>query len=399
MKKLFIMAMLVASTATAFAQDALKTILKSKDYSEAKSLLASNLSTLTAEQKAKAYNKLVELSMVKVKKEKDIMSANQLAKQFGQGKEEPVDNAGMYAALANALKDAMECDKYDNMPNDKGKVAPKYHKSNQTKLWLDRVHLISAGQDASDKNDNKTAFENYALYVESGVAPLFADMDKSSAPDTYLSEVARVAGVIAYQDKDYDTANKYIDVALGDTATYKDALSLKMLVMQQQMKTHEDSVKCLTEFEKLYAKDSNNETIFTNLATIYGQLGMKDKQAAFIQQRLTAMPNDFMALAVKGQAEMNESKWDEAIADFKKAAAVKDDALVLTWLGFCLTNKAADLANVADQKPLVEETKDCLEKARQLDPNQKRANWRYLLYRTYYNLYGENDARTKELAQ
>lgn len=399
MKKLFIMAMLVVSTTTAFAQDALKTILKSKDYSEAKSLLTSNLSTLTAEQKAKAYNKLVELSMVKVKKEKDIMSANQLAKQFGQGKEEPVDNAGMYAALANALKDAMECDKYDNMPNDKGKVAPKYHKSNQTKLWLDRVHLISAGQDASDKNDNKTAFENYALYVESGVAPLFADMDKSSAPDTYLSEVARVAGVIAYQDKDYDTANKYIDVALGDTATYKDALSLKMLVMQQQMKTHEDSVKCLTEFEKLYAKDSNNETIFTNLATIYGQLGMKDKQAAFIQQRLTAMPNDFMALAVKGQAEMNESKWDEAIADFKKAAAVKDDALVLTWLGFCLTNKAADLANVADQKPLVEETKDCLEKARQLDPNQKRANWRYLLYRTYYNLYGENDARTKELAQ
>lgn len=399
MKKLFIMAMLVVSTATAFAQDALKTILKSKDYSEAKSLLTSNLSTLTAEQKAKAYNKLVELSMVKVKKEKDIMSANQLAKQFGQGKEEPVDNAGMYAALANALKDAMECDKYDNMPNDKGKVAPKYHKSNQTKLWLDRVHLISAGQDASDKNDNKTAFENYALYVESGVAPLFADMDKSSAPDTYLSEVARVAGVIAYQDKDYDTANKYIDVALGDTATYKDALSLKMLVMQQQMKTHEDSVKCLTEFEKLYAKDSNNETIFTNLATIYGQLGMKDKQAAFIQQRLTAMPNDFMAHAVKGQAEMNESKWDEAIVDFKKAAAVKDDPLVLTWLGFCLTNKAAGLANVADQKPLVEETKDCLEKARQLDPNQERANWRYLLYSTYYNLYGENDARTKELAQ
>ena len=66
MKKLFIMAMLVVSTATAFAQDALKTILKSKDYSEAKSLLTSNLSTLTAEQKAKAYNKLVELSMVKV---------------------------------------------------------------------------------------------------------------------------------------------------------------------------------------------------------------------------------------------------------------------------------------------------------------------------------------------
>ena len=397
MRKLFIMAIMVASAATAFAQDALKTILKSKDYSEAKSMLTSNLSSLSAEQKAKAYNKLVELAMVKVNKEAGIISANQLAAQLGQGKEEPVDKPGMYAALANALRDALECDKYDNQPNDKGKVAPKFHKANQAKLWAQRLNLINAGQDALEKNDNKAGFENFSLYVESGTAPLFADMTKE--PDTYLGEVARVAGVIAYQAKDYDAANKYIDVALGDTASYKEALNLKMLMMQQQMKTREDSVKCLGSFEQLYEKDSNNETIFTNLATLYGQLGMKDKQMNLINKRLNTLPNDFMALAVKGQAEMNDSKWDEAIADFKKAASVKDDALVLTWLGFCLTNKAASLQSEAAQKPLVEEAKNNLEKARQIDPNQERANWRYLLYNTYYNLYGENDARTKELAQ
>ena len=397
MKKLFIMAIMVASAATAFAQDALKSILKSKDYSEAQSMLTSNLSSLTAEQKAKAYNKLVDLSLVKVNKEAGIISANQLATQLGQGKEEPVDKEGMYAALANALRDAIECDKYDNMPNDKGKVAPKFHKANQTKLWAQRFNLVNAGQDAIEKNDNKKAFENFSLYVESGLNPLFADMEKT--PDTYFGEVARVAGVIAYQAKDYDNANKYIDVALGDTASYKEALNLKMLMMQQQMKTREDSVKCLGSFEKLYENDSNNESIFTNLATLYGQLGMKDKQMSLINKRLSALPNDFMALAVKGQSEMNDSKWDDAIADFKKAAAVKDDALVLTWLGFCLTNKAAALQSEAEQKPLVEEAKNNLEKARQIDPNQERANWRYLLYNTYYNLYGENDARTKELAQ
>ncbi len=126
---------------------------------------------------------------------------------------------------------------------------------------------------------------------------------------------------------------------------------------------------------------------------------MKDKQSALISDRLAAYPNDFMALAIKGQAEMGENKWDEAIADFKKATADKEDAVVLTWLGFCLNKKAAGLPNVDDQKPLVEETKVYLERARELDPDQQRANWRYLLYSTYYNLYGEDDARTKELAQ
>ena len=398
MKKLMIMAMMAVAANTAFAQDALKSILKSKDYTEAKSLVSSNLSSLNNEQKAKAYNKLVDLAMVKVNKETGVMSANQLATQLGQGKEEPVDKDGLYAALSNALADAMECDKYDNMPNEKGKVAPKFHKANQAKLWGLRVHLISAGQDASDKNDNKTAFNNYSLYVESGLAPLFADMDKTKAPDTYLGEVARVAAVYASQADDMTNANRYCDVALKDTASYKAALSLKMYLMQRGLKTREDSVKCVNTLEELYAKDQS-EDIFSNLATFYGSLGMKDKQLEVINKRLAASPNDFMALAIKGQSEMNDSKWDDAIADFKKATATKEDALVLTWLGFCINNKAAALPTQAQQKPLLEETQKYLEKARQIDPNQERANWRYLLYNTYYNLYGENDARTKELAQ
>lgn len=224
-------------------------------------------------------------------------------------------------------------------------------------------------------------------------------MDKTKAPDTYLGEVARVASVIAFQEKDMETANKYCDVALKDTASYKDALNLKMAMMQQQMKTKEDSVKCLKTFEELYANDKNNESIFTNLATLYGNLGMKAEQDKCIQERLAADPKCFVAWAVKGQAEMNASKWDEAIADFKKANAVKEDALILTWYAFCNNNKAEATQNPADKKTLYTESQNLLEKARDLDPNQERANWRYLLYNTYYNLYGENDARTKEYAQ
>ena len=396
MKKFFIMAMLAVAATSTYAQD-IKSVLKAKDYAEAQSQLNSCLSSLSNEDKAKAYNKLVELSMQKVNKENSTIVENQALQQMGQ-QAKPVDMQGFYTSLTNALNAAQECDKYDQMPNAKGKVSPKFHKKNQATLWTLRPQLINAGQDCLQKDDNKGALAYYAAYVESGNSSLFADMDKTKAPDTYLGEVARVASVIAFQEKDMETANKYCDVALKDTASYKDALNLKMAMMQQQMKTKEDSVKCLKTFEELYANDKNNESIFTNLATLYGNLGMKAEQDKCIQERLAADPKCFVAWAVKGQAEMNASKWDEAIADFKKAIEIKPSALVLTWMGYCNNNKAANLQDVNQQKVLLAETEKYLEKAKELDPEQKEANWKYLLYNTYYVLYGADDARTKSVA-
>ena len=396
MKKFFIMAMLAVAATSTYAQD-IKSVLKAKDYAEAQSQLNSCLSSLSNEEKAKAYNKLVELSMQKVNKENSTIVENQALQQMGQ-QAKPVDMQGFYTSLTNALNAAQECDKYDQMPNAKGKVSPKFHKKNQATLWTLRTQLINAGQDCLQKDDNKGALAYYAAYVESGNSSLFADMDKTKAPDTYLGEVARVASVIAFQEKDMETANKYCDVALKDTASYKDALNLKMAMMQQQMKTKEDSVKCLKTFEELYANDKNNESIFTNLATLYGNLGMKAEQDKCIQERLAADPKCFVAWAVKGQAEMNASKWDEAIADFKKAIEIKPSALVLTWMGYCNNNKAANLQDVNQQKAILAETEKYLEKAKELDPEQKEANWKYLLYNTYYVLYGADDARTKSVA-
>ena len=396
MKKFFIMAMLAVAATSTYAQD-IKSVLKAKDYAEAQSQLNSCLSSLSNEEKAKAYNKLVELSMQKVNKENSTIVENQALQQMVQ-QAKPVDMQGFYTSLTNALNAAQECDKYDQMPNAKGKVSPKFHKKNQATLWTLRPQLINAGQDCLQKDDNKGALAYYAAYVESGNSSLFADMDKTKSPDTYLGEVARVASVIAFQEKDMETANKYCDVALKDTASYKDALNLKMAMMQQQMKTKEDSVKCLKTFEELYANDKNNESIFTNLATLYGNLGMKAEQDKCIQERLAADPKCFVAWAVKGQAEMNASKWDEAIADFKKAIEIKPSALVLTWMGYCNNNKAANLQDVNQQKVLLAETEKYLEKAKELDPEQKEANWKYLLYNTYYVLYGADDARTKSVA-
>ena len=86
MKKLFIMAAMIVASSSAFAQD-LKSVLKSKDYAEAQGQLQSCLSTLSNDEKAKAYHKLVELSLNKANHEISIIQENQMMKQMGQAGE------------------------------------------------------------------------------------------------------------------------------------------------------------------------------------------------------------------------------------------------------------------------------------------------------------------------
>ena len=384
MKKLFVAALLAVTATSAFAQD-IKSVLKAKDYAEAQSGLNSCLSSLNDEDKAKGYNKLVDLSFDKFNKENAVAVEAQTLEQMGQKSNKTYDKQGMYDALLNGLNNALECDKYDQLPNAKGKVAPKFRKKNANRIWPNRIQFVIAGQDGLQGDDQTVAYKYFAAYVDSYTAPLFADVDKG-ARDEYLGSVALIAARLAYQMKDMDKANQYCDVALNDTASYKEARGVKVAFMQQAMKTKEDSLRCLKDVEALYLKDKANENIFSVLAPLYGALGMQDKQDAILAERLAANPNDFMANLVKGQALMNASKWDEAIATLQKATAAKDDALALTFLGFCYNNKAAAQQDVAAMKGLFEKAKECFEKARDIDPNQQRASWSYMLDNTNYNL-------------
>lgn len=389
MKKLMIVAALAVCSSAAFAQaDVVKAILKANSYDEAKALIDANQSSLTDEQKAKAYNKLVDLSVATFSDQQ----GEQLKARMQQTDFDPTT---MYEATYNAIADAIECDAYDNMANDKGKVAPKFHKTNRDRLSTLRVELINAGQYYGTNDDAAGALKNYSMYVDSWNASLFADLPDRTDP--YLGEVARVSAVYCYNTNDLDGANKYCDIALTDTTSYKEALGLKMFLMQKSLVTHEDSLKCLAEFEKLYAGDKSDD-IFTNLANMYGDLGDTEKQLAFIDSHIAIAPNSFNAWALKGQTLMNQSQWDDAITCLKKANEIDPSrSIVCTYIGFCINSQAAGLATYEEQKEQLKESVVYLEKAREMDPYCDESNWTYPLYQCYYTLYGADDSRTQEL--
>ena len=392
MKKFIVAAMLVLGATSAFAgdSDALKAVLSAKKYSEAKELVKQNLASMASDaERAKAYNYLVKLSMDAFNKE----SAKELEDQIK--KTTTADKESMYKNAYNALTSAIECYKYDQLPDAKGKVKPKYN-GNKDLVWPARIQLVNAGQDAAQKNQPENVLKYWGQFLDTENAPLFdSKVKEKEAEKDYLGQVALFAARYAYQAKDIKRCEKYCDIAMKDPEQAKDALNLKLYVMKDALKNHADSLAYVEKLKALYVNDENNDVILDGLNSMYSSLKMEKEQVELLDGAIAKNPNNFVAFAAKGMYYISQNDADKAIECLNKALAVQPDNVdVMTYLGACLNVKASNLSK-EEGKAVYEESIKYLDKAKELDPNKEKANWGYNRFQAYYGLYGPNDAKTK----
>ena len=401
MKKLFVMAVMMVASATAFAgdSDALKAILKTKTYAEAEALVKANLGSLANDaEKAKAYNKLVDLALAQFDAQSTIQTENQVAKQMGK-EEKPVDEKLMSDMAYKAIVAGLECDKYDQKPNEKGKVAPKFASKNAQRLWFaPRNQMVNAGQDALTAKDNATARKFWTLFVESDAAPMFKDQNRDQQKP-FFGQVARFAAIFAYQDKDMAKALQLADVAMKDPQEYENALNLKLEILGDGLKTKDDSLKYVENLKSLYAEHKTNgvmEKLYNTLIGV-GQAAEADK---IIDDALAADPNNFVALADKGLSLLQAQKAEEAVKYLKRAYDIKNDnAIIATYAGTAYVVQAQNVEDPAKKKELYKQAIEMFDKAKELDPDMLQAKWGYNRYNAYYNYYGENAPETKQAEQ
>ena len=397
MKKFMMMAMMLVASATAFAgdSDALKAILKAKTYAEAETLLKGSLDQLAnAQEKAKAYNKLVDLAMDQFNAQSTIQTENQLAKQMGK-EEKPVDEALMSEMAYNALIAAQECDNYDQQPNEKGKVSPKFAKNNAQRLWMGpRNQLVNAGQNALTEHDNATARKYWQLFTESNEYPMFKDCDRE-AQKPFFGQVARFAAIFAYQDKDMQKALELANIAQKDPEEYDNAINLKLEILGDGLKTKEDSVNYISKLQEIYA-EHKTDAVMEKLYNMLSATGEKAAADKVLDDALAANPDNFVALADKGLGLINDNP-EEAAKYLKRAAAVKDDnAAIQTYAGTALSVQAQNTEDPAAKKALYQEAIKYYDKAKELDPDRLQSNWGYNRYNAYYNYYGADAPETQQ---
>ena len=406
MKKLMMMAMMLVASATAFAgdSDALKAILKAKDFKEAQSLISSSLAQLTdASEKAKAYNKLVDLAYEKYKKEDDVKTTNMV-----MHKEDPVDTDGMLEAGKVALQAAMECDKYDQQPNEKGKVAIKFRQKNQDRTKVIRLSLLQAGIDLANNEKNKEAFDNFDVYLQSAKSAFFEGVDGVSKNDPNLGVAAFYGGRAAYNLEKFDKAIEYFKIGVADTAKQIHDLSFDFLLytMRNSQKTAADSAKFLTDMADLYKEYPDAEQIYSSLSDAYIAKGMNAEVIKLADERMAKYPDSSLPHVYKAFLLMQDKKYDDAIAEFAKVKEDKSPVYLNSIFNsaVCKYNKASEFNEAnsdirtgrlkpADHDKFMNMLKDAqgdFEKAKELDPDQQTVKWQYLLHNVY-TLTGQED--------
>lgn len=406
MKKLMFAALMLLSTSAAFAGDSepLKAILKAQSYTEAAELVKANIGQLTDNaEKAKAYDKLYQLAMKKV-------SAEQGVQLDILGYKKPVDEKGLYEAIGQAFDAAEEIVKYDNMPNAKGKVKPKYT-GIADELYPLRAQLINGGIFYQGAKDDANAYKYLARYVDSADEPMFSKFDKSK--DENLNEIAYFATYYAYQNKDYKKAEKYAEYAVKSKDRSKDAKQLQLAIMGAQLTNRQDSVAYADKLAAIYAQDPENDAVLTTLTSIYSSLGMQDKAEEIVNAALAKNPNSYGALVMLGQFASQKKEYEKAADYLSKALAlVKDDnakIAINASIGQCWFYKAQDrVASVkgvlspaarAQFNDVYNKAITYLEAAKNLDVmKEHKSSWAYPLYGCYYFVKGAQAPETVEAA-
>ncbi|MCQ2221039.1 MAG: hypothetical protein MJZ12_06570 [Prevotella sp.] len=387
MKKLFFAALVAAMATTSFAQDITKE-MKGKSFAEAQTVLKGALGNLSAEQKAKGYAMLTDIAYKDASAAYDVMTINQTT-----GKKDPVN----YDAICDVIESAVACDPFDNQPNDKGKVAPKFHKKNLDRLQNMRIALVVGGQEAQSAENNAQALKLYSCYVNSAFSSLFEEV--AGKKDQNAGQVSRVVAYLFAQKEDYVTAQKYAEIAMADTASAKDSEGIYVAILEKQCKTHADTLNFINKL-----KEINPQKYFPQMASLYDRIGEKEMAAKLLDEEIAANPTNKMAYAIKGENAMNARDWDKAIENFKKTVEI-DPSFTAVWfnLGVCASSKGFDLneqlsnngrittENAAKVNAVLTDAKKYYEKVKELDPDRNVVpNWPYQL-RMIYNALGETE--------
>ena len=124
----------------------------------------------------------------------------------------------------------------------------------------------------------------WGTFLDTDNAPLFASVDQKQkdSEKEYIGQVALFTARYAYQAKDAARCEKYCDIAMKSEKEAKDALNLKLYVMKDGLKTHEDSLAYVNKLKGIFAQDETNEVVLDGLNSMYSSLKMEKEQTELL---------------------------------------------------------------------------------------------------------------------
>lgn len=331
MKRLLLTVALCVAASASFAQkkavNEAQSIAKGEkpDFGEARTLIKGALENPETKDDAKTWFVAGFIE--------DQQFSNERTKQvIGQQPDEPV----MYGALINVLPYFNKAYELDQMPNEKGKIKPKYTKDIKGILGANHVYYINGGAYYFDQKDYKKAYDFFDQYLQISDLPMFKG-EQVAERDSNFMTVQFYAAVAATQLGDSKLAiaalerAKNTDYRANDVYQYlcyeyeqaKDTVNLEKTLEEGMVKFPEESYylmslinnyiysnrneKAIEYLNTAIAKDPNNAQLYDVMGRVY-ETGLKDFPNAekYFEKALEINPDYIESLSNLGRIYYNQ---------------------------------------------------------------------------------------------
>ncbi len=321
-------------------------------------------------------------------------------------------DGAMYDALINSYQYYLKAIALDTLPNEKGKVKPRYVKDIKKTLKNNIDGYANAGVYYFNQNEYKKAYDVWGIYLEIPRLSIMKDEKEGLPADSTLAILEYNRALAALQTQDNQLAISALNDAKGNGYQQNDVY--KFLVYEYELtKDTANLISILQEGEKLFknemvevtdengnTKMQKENTYTLKLINLYIFSDQYDKAIATLESVLTDDPTNSEYWNVKGNLYESQKKYEQSIECFEKALEINPAyADALGNLGRIYFNQAvqkngeiASISNNAEYNkakeeqvlPLFEKARPYYEKAFELRPEEP--DFKYALRNIYYNL-------------
>ena len=288
MKRVLLTVALCVAASASFAQKKVvneaQSIAKGSnaDFGEARTLIKGALENPETKDDAKTWYVagFIEDQQFNAERAKQIL---------GQQPNEPV----MYEALYGILPYFQKAYELDQLPNEKGKVKPKYTKDIKSILSANHVYLFNGGA------EYKKAYDFFNQYVEISELPMFAGTQTAEKDSTFMT-VQFYAAAAASLAKDSRLAIAALERAKNTPYRQYDVYQY-LCYEYGEARTAQDSVMLEKTFEEGMQVFPDSAFFLNNLINTYIYSNRNEKALEMLNVAIQKNPNDANLYNVMGR--------------------------------------------------------------------------------------------------
>jgi tetratricopeptide (TPR) repeat protein len=223
----------------------------------------------------------------------------------------------MYPALDAVYPHFLKAIELDRIPNEKGKVAPKYIKHIKTILWNNRPFYQRSGLYFYNRKDYKKAYENFRTYGDITKLDIYDEKDRKkwNLVDTIETQTRYNAGLTALQAGMHAETIEIFE-EIKDKGYNEEEIHINLAMEYQQKKDTANFERIITAG---YNKFPSSEILLKNMIQIHIDKKNIDSAISVIQAAIAYNPQEAQWYDVLGLVYENMNDGEKAAANYKKA--------------------------------------------------------------------------------